>query len=131
MVCFKIQKLQNIHKISKVGRDPQESLNSIPGLTHDHSKFKPYVWQCYPNTSWTSVGCYDHHPGDPVPGADHPLVKKVISKILNLKTNQNFYLFIYFMEVFSSQTNYDIWNVPIFVRYCSTRNGNSDGNQTK
>lgn len=41
------------HRISWVGRDLQGSVSPTPGSTQDCPKISPYVWECYPVTSWT------------------------------------------------------------------------------
>ena len=41
------------HRISGVRSAPQGSLSPTLGLTQDHPKFKPYVWEQCPNIPWT------------------------------------------------------------------------------
>lgn len=48
---------QKTHGISHVGRDLQRSGSPTPGSIGDHPKFKPCVWECYQNTSWTPTAC--------------------------------------------------------------------------
>ena len=51
-----------------IRRHPQKSPSPTLGFTQHHAKFKPYVWDHCPNTSWSSAaqGCA-HCPGQPVP----------------------------------------------------------------
>ena len=43
-----------IHRISQVGRDPQDSPSPTPGSTQHHPKPKVYVWELCANTPWLS-----------------------------------------------------------------------------
>jgi len=68
------------HRISKVGRDPWGSQSPTWGSTQDNPKFKPYSWECCPNTPWTLAAWgIDQWPGEhvPVPGFDYPMVKNL------------------------------------------------------
>lgn len=66
------------HRISQVGGDPQRSVNPTLGSTQEHPKFKPHVWKCCPNATWTLAAWRsDYCPGQPVPGSGHPVVKNL------------------------------------------------------
>ena len=53
-----------------------KSLSPTPVSTQDNSKFKPYVWEHCPNSSWTPAAwCCAYCPGQPVPAPDHLLGK--------------------------------------------------------
>lgn len=55
-------------RISQVGKDSQRSLSPTPGFRLPHPTFKPNVWKCCLNTSWTPEAWdHNHCPGQPVP----------------------------------------------------------------
>jgi len=64
------------HRISQVRRDTHWPSTPTPSSTCDNPTFKPYVWECCPNTPWTPAawGC-TYCLGEPVPGPNHPLME--------------------------------------------------------
>ena len=53
-------------------------MSPTPGSTQDHPKIRPYIWELFPDFSWTLAGrCHGHWPYQPVLVLNHPLLKNL------------------------------------------------------
>lgn len=58
------------HRTFWIGQDPQGSLSLIPGSSQNHPKFKLFVWEPCPKSSWsTAAWGHDCCLGEPVPAS--------------------------------------------------------------
>ena len=58
------------HRTSWIGRDPQGWLSLSPGSTQEHPKFKLFVWERCPKSSWGPAAWgHERCQGEPVPAS--------------------------------------------------------------